>query len=147
MKTILISLISLLSAYSFVAKADLPYINNNTAEERTRVQNGDITCEVSKPKSTINAGVYGSNEDNRYYGRENDKGGYIGISIPIGGSSSVDCNKLYELSVKEKELKILHMVKPIFKAKSKSLAAINTEINQGRFRKLERPFLLSVPLL
>lgn len=121
MKTILISLISLLSAYSFVAKADLPYINNNTAEERTRVQNGDITCEVSKPKSTINAGVYGSNEDNRYYGRENDKGGYIGISIPIGGSSSVDCNKLYELSVKEKELKIKQLEEQVKLLSSRTL--------------------------
>ena len=121
MKTILISLISLLSAYSFVAKADLPYINNNTAEERTRVQNGDITCEVSKPNSTINAGVYGSNEDNRYYGRENDKGGYIGISIPIGGSSSVDCNKLYELSVKEKELKIKQLEEQVKLLSSRTL--------------------------
>ena len=110
-----------MSAYSFVAKADLPYINNNTAEERTRVQNGDITCEVSKPKSTINDGVYGSNEDNWYYGRENDKGGYIGISIPIGGSSSVDYNKLYELSVKEKELKIKQLEEQVKLLSSRTL--------------------------
>lgn len=105
------------------AHADFPYMSNNTAESRTRVQNGEITCEVSKPQATINAGVYGSNENNRYYGEDHDKGGYIGISIPIGGSDNqVDCNRLYDLSVKEKELKIKQLEQQVKMLEARQLS-------------------------
>lgn len=100
-------IISVFITTSYAAHADFPYMNNNTADERTRVQNGEITCEVSKPHATLNVGAYGSNDNNYYYGRDQDKGAYVGISIPLGSAENdVDCNRLYNLSVKEKELKI-----------------------------------------
>lgn len=109
--------------FAGVVHAEMPYINNNTASERTHIQNGDITCDVDKPKSTINAGVYGSNSNDHYYGQENDKGGYVGISIPIGGSdNTVDCNRLYDLSVKEKELKIKQLEEQVKTLQKRTLS-------------------------
>jgi|AGFT01.1.fsa_nt_gi hypothetical protein len=97
--------------FSTSAFADMPYIANNTAESRDRIQSGDMMCETSKAQTTVNAGVYGS--DSSDYGfQTSDKGGYVGISIPIGDSGSkVDCNRLYDLVVKEKEMKIKELEK------------------------------------
>lgn len=91
--------------FSGASLADAPYINNNIAESRDRIQNGDLTCESSRPQATINAGVYG-NSGSQYRYNDEDKGGYIGISIPIGTGSKVDCNRLYDLTVRQKELQI-----------------------------------------
>lgn len=106
-------MIALLMA-SGSALADMPYINNNTAENRERVQKGEFVCETSKAQTTINAGVYGSSEGlnsgNSYYGnyqnQNNDKGGYIGISIPIGEGPKVDCSQLYDQVIRENDLRI-----------------------------------------
>lgn len=92
--------------------ADLPYISNNTAQSSERIQTGDMTCETSKAQTTVNAGVYGNNSMDYGY-QQNDKGGYIGVSVPIGGDSKVDCNRLYNLVVKEKEMKIKELEKRI----------------------------------
>ncbi|MEQ5091644.1 hypothetical protein ABN224_16760 [Providencia rettgeri] len=97
--------IALFSLFPYIASADVPYIYNNIAESRERIQNGDLTCESSKPQATINAGLYG-NKGSKYYYKDEDKGGFIGISIPIGENSKVDCNKIYELTVRQKELQI-----------------------------------------
>lgn len=106
-------LVLLLQLVGFSAYADMPYIGNNTAESRERIQSGDMTCETSKAQTTMNAGVYGSDSNNYGY-QTNDKGGYVGISIPIGGGDSkVDCNRLYDLVVKEKEMKIKELEKRI----------------------------------
>lgn len=99
--------------FSTSAMADLPYINNNTAQSSERIQSGDMTCETSKAQTTVNAGVYGNNSMDYGY-QQNDKGGYVGISVPIGdGGSKVDCNRLYDLVVKEKEMKIKELEKRI----------------------------------
>lgn len=100
--------VALFVATMFVTEvqADMPYLGNNTTDSRERVQNGDISCETSKPQATVSMGVYGSNGENYYY-QQSDKGAYVGVSIPLGGSDmKVDCDRLYVLSVKEKELKI-----------------------------------------
>lgn len=119
-KIVLSTLMSIFVSSS--AFADAPYMNNNTAETRERVQNGEITCETSKPQTTVNMGVYGSNGENYFYS-QSDKGGYVGISIPIGdGGSKVDCNRLYELSVKEKELKIKQLEQQIALLEKRTLS-------------------------
>lgn len=106
-------LLVLVLFYSTSALADLPYINNNTAQSSERIQTGDMSCETSKAQTTVNAGVYGNNSMDYGY-EQNDKGGYIGISVPIGeGGSKVDCNRLYDLVVKEKEMKIKELEKRI----------------------------------
>ena len=104
MKKILATLI--LSVVSFSSLAEMPYINNNTADSRERIQKGDIVCETSKAQATINAGVYGGKESNYYYNQD-DKGGYVGISIPIGGGDSkVDCSRLYDQVLRENDMRI-----------------------------------------
>lgn len=99
--------------FSNVVIADMPYISNNTAESRERIQTGDMSCESSKAQTTVNAGVYGGHSQDYGY-ISNDKGGYIGISIPIGDTGSkVDCNRLYDLVVREKEMKIKELEKRV----------------------------------
>jgi len=94
-------------ACSAMAFADAPYIMNNTAENRGRVQNGDISCEVSRPQATINVGAYGNN-GSQYRYADNDKGGYVSISIPLGGDDKMaeSCERLADLSRRQKELQI-----------------------------------------
>lgn len=111
-----------LMVFSTGVFADAPYMNNNTAESRERVQNGEISCETSKAQTTVNMGVYGSNGEDYYYSRS-DKGGYVGISIPIGdGGGKVDCNRLFELSVKEKELKIKQLEQQVAMLEARTLS-------------------------
>lgn len=89
------------------AFADAPYITNNIAENRGRIQNGDISCEVSRPQATINVGAYGNNGSEYRYAND-DKGGYVSISIPLGGDDKMaeSCERLADLSRRQKELQI-----------------------------------------
>lgn len=89
------------------AFADAPYITNNIAENRGRIQNGDISCEVSRPQATINVGAYGNNGSEYHYAND-DKGGYVSISIPLGGDDKMaeSCERLADLSRRQKELQI-----------------------------------------
>lgn len=89
------------------AFADAPYITNNIAENRGRIQNGDISCEVSRPQATINVGAYGNNGSEYLYAND-DKGGYVSISIPLGGDDKMaeSCERLADLSRRQKELQI-----------------------------------------
>lgn len=92
---------------SWFALADAPYITNNIAENRGRIQNGDISCEVSRPQATINVGAYGNNGSEYRYAND-DKGGYVSISIPLGGDDKMaeSCERLADLSRRQKELQI-----------------------------------------
>ncbi|CAD5236029.1 hypothetical protein PP187_gp040 [Klebsiella phage vB_KvM-Eowyn] len=93
----------LLSAAAF---ADMPYITNNIAESRERVQNGDMSCETSHPQATVNAGVYGNNGQQYRY-QDDDKGAFIAISIPIGGNQNkVDCQPMYDQMLQQKDLQL-----------------------------------------
>lgn len=89
------------------AFADAPYITNNIAENRGRIQNGDISCEVSRPQATINVGAYGNNGSEYHYAND-DKGSYVSISIPLGGDDKMaeSCERLADLSRRQKELQI-----------------------------------------
>ena len=98
-----IIILFVLTLLSFNVLADMPYITNNVAMGHERIQDGDKVCETSTPTTTINAGVYGNNGDQYDY-RDQDKGGYIGISIPIGGTPKIDCNSLYEKMLKTKDM-------------------------------------------
>ena len=112
------SLIALLLV-SAGASADMPYIMNNVAESRDRIQNGDLTCESSRPQATINAGVYGNNGSEYRY-EDRDKGAYVGISIPMGTGTKVDCNRLYDLTVQQKELQIKQLQQQLADLKQNS---------------------------
>lgn len=119
MKKLLVSMC--LCMVSFSSLADMPYINNNTADGRERVQKGDIVCETSKAQATINAGVYGGKESNYYYNQD-DKGGYIGISIPLGGGGpKVDCGRLYDQVLRENEMRIKQLEAQIDLMKRRTL--------------------------
>ncbi|MCS5737303.1 hypothetical protein, partial [Herbiconiux daphne] len=85
--------------------ADAPYINNNTASSSERVTDGEVSCDTTHAQATINGGVFQDNNPYHYYEGE-DKGGYVGISIPLGGGGNVDCSKLYNQVLKKNELKI-----------------------------------------
>lgn len=101
------TLIILIAAFfTNLALADVPYMTNNTASSSERVQVGDVSCDSSKPQSTINIGAYGNN-GNRYSYEDSDKGGFVSISIPIGESAvKTDCSRLYDLGVKMKEVEL-----------------------------------------
>lgn len=102
-----VALFSLLFGASVnVALADIPYITNNIAESRERVQNGDMSCETSHPQATVNAGVYGNNGQQYRY-QDDDKGAFIAISIPIGGNQNkVDCQPMYDQMLRQKDLQL-----------------------------------------
>ncbi|QQV92234.1 hypothetical protein MOC16_gp271 [Klebsiella phage vB_KpM_FBKp24] len=102
---ILLFIVTLVAAGT--AFADAPYITNNIAENRGRIQNGDISCEVSRPQATINVGAYGNNGSEYRYAND-DKGGYVSISIPLGGDDKMaeSCERLADLSRRQKELQI-----------------------------------------
>ncbi|CAM8750819.1 hypothetical protein CENTIMANUS_00216 [Klebsiella phage vB_KpM_Centimanus] len=102
---ILLFIVTMVTACT--AFADAPYITNNIAENRGRIQNGDISCEVSRPQATINVGAYGNNGSEYRYAND-DKGGYVSISIPLGGDDKMaeSCERLADLSRRQKELQI-----------------------------------------
>ena len=102
-----IILLVIMMVTACTAFADAPYITNNIAENRGRIQNGDISCEVSRPQATINVGAYGNNGSEYRYAND-DKGGYVSISIPLGGDDKMaeSCERLADLSRRQKELQI-----------------------------------------
>lgn len=102
---ILLLIVMMVTAWT--AFADAPYITNNIAENRGRIQNGDISCEVGRPQATINVGAYGNNGSEYRYAND-DKGGYVSISIPLGGDDKMaeSCERLADLSRRQKELQI-----------------------------------------
>lgn len=102
-----ILLVIVMMVTACTAFADAPYITNNIAENRGRIQNGDISCEVSRPQATINVGAYGNNGSEYRYAND-DKGGYVSISIPLGGDDKMaeSCERLADLSRRQKELQI-----------------------------------------
>lgn len=107
--------------------ADMPYINHSTSETSDRITNGDLTCESRKPIANLNAGVYGSdNNDNTYYynGSRKDQGLYVGVTIPLySKSSSVNCDSLYQLSLKKEQLRVEQLELQIEMLKSRRLIA------------------------
>ena len=83
--------------------ADMPYINTSPSESRSRVQDGDKSCESSKAQTTLNVGVYGNN-GSQYMYADQDKGGFVSLSVPIGHSDTLDCSKLYDQLLASKEM-------------------------------------------
>lgn len=86
-----------------VSYADMPYINTTPSNSNSRVQDGDKSCESSKAQTTLNVGVYGNN-GNQYMYSDDDKGGFVSLSVPIGHSDTLDCSKLYDQLLKSKEM-------------------------------------------
>lgn len=89
--------------FPVLSYADMPYINTSPSDSRSRVQDGDKSCESSKAQTTLNVGVYGNN-GNQYMYSDEDKGGFISLSVPIGHSDTLDCSKLYDQLLKSKEM-------------------------------------------
>lgn len=116
-----------ISATSLTVMADMPYINHATSETSDRITNGDLTCESRKPIANLNAGVYGSdNNDNTYYynGSRKDQGVYVGVTIPLySKSSAVNCDSLYQLSLKKEQLRVEQLEMQIEMLKSRRLIA------------------------
>lgn len=113
-------LLTCLLLLSSGAMADAPYINNNTANDSERVTDGDVSCDTTHARATINSGVFEDKDNNRYYQGE-DKGAYIGVSIPLGGGNSVDCSKLYDQVLHKNELRIKQLEQQVELLKSRQL--------------------------
>lgn len=113
---------TLLSMTSF-AYADMPYINNNTAENFERVTSGDITCESRKAVATLNTGFYSSNQDSIYSSRNNeDKGMFVAVSIPLASTSKqVDCKNLYNSALEKEQLRVKQLEMQVEMLKSRRL--------------------------
>lgn len=120
-------LIMLMMLGCSAAYAEMPYINHSTSELTDRVTNGDLTCESRKPVANLNAGVYSSdNDDNTFYnnGKRQDQGMYVGVTIPLyTKSKTVNCDSLYELSLKKEQLRVQQLEMQIELMKSRRLTA------------------------
>lgn len=113
----------LLLGMASVAYADMPYINNNTAENFERVTSGDITCESRKAVSTLNTGYYSSSQDSMYINRTGqDKGVFVAISIPLSSTSKqVDCKNLYNSALEKEQLRVKQLEMQVEMLKSRRL--------------------------
>lgn len=113
----------LLLGMASVAYADMPYINNNTAENFERVTSGDITCESRKAVSTLNTGYYSSSQDSMYINQTGqDKGVFVAISIPLSSTSKqVDCKNLYNSALEKEQLRVKQLEMQVEMLKSRRL--------------------------
>lgn len=119
-KLFTIALLSLVTT----AYADMPYINNNTAENFERVTSGDITCESRKAVPTLNTGYYSSSEDSIYTNRTSqDKGVFVAVSIPLSSTSKqVDCKNLYNSALEKEQLRVKQLEMQVEMLKSRRLS-------------------------
>ena len=69
-----------------------------------RLPDGFQCSSGNSPSAYIDAGIF-QNNLGRAESTDKDYGGYVRILIPIGGGADrVDCNKLYEYGLREREL-------------------------------------------
>ncbi|MDG2790874.1 hypothetical protein P7M42_07020 [Vibrio parahaemolyticus] len=105
-------LISLLAASSAQAAITFNHQNPN-GTDRFRMSDG-TSCEQSVDTGkSFYAGIYGEqgnddrNYDNGYADADSDEAGvYMGVQITFGGAERIDCKRLYDIALQEKELQL-----------------------------------------
>lgn len=83
------------SADSIIPPPQLP-----SGSDTVRLPDGFQCSSGNSPSAYVDAGIF-----QRAESTDKDYGGYVRILIPIGGEADrVDCNKLYEYGLREREL-------------------------------------------
>lgn len=94
----------------------MPSVSSDRSSESVRW--GDVTCNTNHtPAATLQMGLIGTDymdngtdtryeQDSRYRQDRGEAGAYIAINIPIGVDAKVDCNRLYDMALRTKELEI-----------------------------------------
>ena len=120
---------SLLTTTTSSNAAYFPNVNSDSNRSTVRGASGISCSSDSSPEYQVNVGVMTDQlQDNNSYTDTTNKRntdnltGYVNISIPIGRSKPVDCNKLYslELSIRELELENLKLENTLLKAQMNS---------------------------
>lgn len=105
-------LLVLTALISCAAQADMQFNHGNpNGTDRFRMSDG-TSCEqsVDTGKSFI-AGMYGEQgQDDRDYdygysdGSTDEAGVFVGVQISFGGEERIDCKRLYNIALQEKEI-------------------------------------------
>ena len=98
--------------------ASFPTQNTKADSYSIRDSNGASCQSTIQPSATISGGIYSIDEGGKSYNNQDlygssingqnksDTGIYINISIPLGRGERVNCGRLYDLSLQEKQLEI-----------------------------------------
>lgn len=88
----------------------IPSISNPSGTDRIRTSDGSSCEQAVSTGKTFQVGTYGAmgNEDsdnyyNNYYEQNQDEAGiYAAVTIQFGGEDRVDCTKLYEFELRQR---------------------------------------------
>ncbi|GAD90276.1 hypothetical protein VHA01S_038_00440 [Vibrio halioticoli NBRC 102217] len=88
----------------------IPSISNPSGTDRIRTTDGASCEQAVSTGKTFQVGTYGAmgNEDsdnyyNNYYEQNQDEAGiYAAVTIQFGGEDRVDCTKLYEFELRQR---------------------------------------------
>lgn len=93
---------------SSTASAYVPSPSSPNGTDRIRASDGSMCEQAVSTGNMVHAGVYGSddNYDDRDYHRgyqRNDKGIYAGFQMQLGSKERVDCTRMYEYEMRERD--------------------------------------------
>ncbi|WP_261818146.1 hypothetical protein [Vibrio gallicus] len=88
----------------------IPSISNPSGTDRVRLSDGSSCEQAVSTGKTFQVGTYGAtgNEDsdnyyNNYYHQDQDEAGiYAAVTIQFGGEDRVDCTRLYEYELRQR---------------------------------------------
>ncbi len=88
----------------------IPSISNPSGTDRIRMSDGSSCEQAVSTGKTFQVGSYGAmgNEDsdnyyNNYYHQDQDEAGiYAAVTIQFGGEDRVDCTRLYEFELRQR---------------------------------------------
>ncbi|WP_048613082.1 hypothetical protein [Vibrio coralliirubri] len=89
----------------------IPSVSNPSGTDRVRTSEGASCEQAISTGKTVQFGTYGStgNEDsdsyynNYYYQNQDEAGVYAAVTFQFGGEDRVDCRRLYEFELRERE--------------------------------------------
>lgn len=107
---------------SYSESLNLAIPNSPGSYQSDKFRAGELDCQNAIGSATnLELGVTGiikkNNYDsmNSYFNQEGDIGVYARITIPLGSrpKSRIDCNRLYELELKQKQLEVMKLEKEL----------------------------------
>ncbi|MEZ9070993.1 hypothetical protein AB4086_06085 [Vibrio splendidus] len=108
---LVIASLASISVTSPVLANPIPSVSNPSGTDRIRTSEGASCEQAISTGKTVQFGTYGStgNEDsdsyyNSYYYQNQDEAGvYAAVTLQFGGEDRVDCRRLYEFELRERE--------------------------------------------
>jgi hypothetical protein len=109
------------SSYADTSSLNLALPNASINNQSDKFRAGELDCSNAIGSATqMEFGVTGIIDNNRYGSgfmddRSGDVGVYARITIPLGrvAKSRIDCNRLYELELRKKQLEVMKLEQEI----------------------------------